>query len=78
MLEQQVVVVTGGASGIGAACSEVLAAAGWRVVVADVDRGAAQRVAEAIGGVACELDVSSDESVNRAAQWVEAEVDPVH
>ncbi|MGH8311127.1 MAG: SDR family NAD(P)-dependent oxidoreductase, partial [Steroidobacteraceae bacterium] len=38
-------IVTGAASGIGAAIAEVLAAAGARVVVADVDREGAEAVA---------------------------------
>jgi NAD(P)-dependent dehydrogenase (short-subunit alcohol dehydrogenase family) len=36
-----IVVVTGGSSGIGEACAELLSRRGWRVVVADLaaDRG---------------------------------------
>jgi 3-oxoacyl-[acyl-carrier protein] reductase len=41
-------VVTGAASGIGAAIAEVLAAAGARVALADVDRPGAEAVAERI------------------------------
>ena len=40
-----VVVVTGGASGIGAATCEVLAGQGWTVVVADIAREAGEGVA---------------------------------
>ncbi len=50
--------VTGGASGIGAACARALAASGARVVVADVDREAAVRVATEIGGEAWWVDLS--------------------
>jgi 3-hydroxybutyrate dehydrogenase len=52
-------VVTGGASGIGAACAARLARAGAAVVVADVDMRAAVKVAAAIGGTAHEVDLSS-------------------
>jgi 3-hydroxybutyrate dehydrogenase len=50
--------VTGGASGIGAAVAFRLAAAGAHVVVADVDTAAAQGVAEQIGGEAWPVDLS--------------------
>ncbi|MDO5619599.1 3-hydroxybutyrate dehydrogenase [Kocuria sp.] len=51
-------VVTGGGSGIGAACSRAFAAAGAAVTVADVNAEAAQAVAEEIGGTAWVADLS--------------------
>ncbi|MCU1474031.1 3-hydroxybutyrate dehydrogenase [Amnibacterium sp.] len=51
-------VVTGGASGIGAATARALAATGAHVVVADVDGEAAGRVAAQIGGEAWQVDLS--------------------
>jgi 3-hydroxybutyrate dehydrogenase len=51
-------VVTGGASGIGAATARALAAVGASVVVADVDGDAAGRVAADIGGEAWRVDLS--------------------
>ena len=49
-VQDRVVVVTGGAGGIGAAACRALAAEGARVVVADLDADAAARLAEAIRG----------------------------
>ena len=64
----QVAIVTGGASGIGRALCEALAAEGARVVVVDRDAGGAAAVAEAIakaGGVARAevLDVADGDAV---------------
>ena len=52
------VLVTGGASGIGAACAEKFAAAGAFVTVADLDAAGAARVAAAIGGHAIRVDLA--------------------
>lgn len=49
--------VTGGASGIGAACVRALAAQGAKVVVADVDTSAAERLAGEVGGTAWGVDL---------------------
>ncbi|MET0703974.1 MAG: 3-hydroxybutyrate dehydrogenase [Mycobacterium sp.] len=49
--------VTGGASGIGAACARELAARGAVVTIADVDDVAAKSLAEEIDGKAWEVDL---------------------
>lgn len=53
--------VTGGASGIGAAAVRRLAAAGARVAVADLDEAAARAVADEVGGIALGGDVADPE-----------------
>ena len=52
------VLVTGGGSGIGAACAEKFAAAGAAVVVADLNGDAASAVAAAVGGAAVRVDLA--------------------
>ena len=49
--------VTGGASGIGAACARALAGQGVEVTVADIDGSGAQTVAREIGGKPWTLDL---------------------
>lgn len=50
-------IVTGGASGIGLACAEALAAAGAHVTIADLDEEAAASAADRIGGEAWTVDL---------------------
>jgi 3-hydroxybutyrate dehydrogenase len=57
--------VTGGASGIGRACAERLAAAGAAVVVVDRDGAAARAVADAVGGTALVVDLADLDALDR-------------
>jgi len=59
-------VVTGGASGIGAATCRRLALDGFHVVVADIDEVGAKEVAADIDGEALFLDVTDGEAVRSA------------
>ncbi len=54
--------VTGGASGLGAATVRALAAAGAKVAVLDLNEAAAKAVAAEVGGVAVPCDVAQAES----------------
>ena len=71
--KDKIAIVTGAASGIGAAIAQQLARSGARVVVADLDADGARRVAEAIvaqGGKAVGIAVDVSDAVE-----VEAMVD---
>ncbi len=65
-LDNQVALVVGGASGLGAATAQKLASLGARVAVLDFNIEAAQRVAAAIGGKAYAVDVTSASSAEAA------------
>ena len=56
-------VVTGGASGLGRATAQALAAAGAKVAIFDVNEAQGQEVAQAIGGLFCKVDITSEDSV---------------
>jgi 2-hydroxycyclohexanecarboxyl-CoA dehydrogenase len=62
-LDGSIALVTGGASGIGAATARRLAAEGARVAVADLDLDGARAVAAEIDGAAVHMDVADAESV---------------
>ena len=71
-LAGKVVAVTGGASGIGAACASELASQGAKVAILDIDEDGAHRVADEIDGTAFSVDVAQEESVISAVEAVEA------
>jgi NAD(P)-dependent dehydrogenase (short-subunit alcohol dehydrogenase family) len=72
-LQDKVVVITGGASGIGRAAVRGFRDAGARVTVLDRDAGALAGLAEEIDGVSPrEVDVSSASEVNRAIDEIVA------
>ena len=56
-------VVTGGASGLGRATAEALAASGVQVAIFDLNEELGQEVASAIGGLFCKVDITSELSV---------------
>ena len=65
-------IVTGGASGIGAATARRLAAKGAKVVVADLqaDKGAA--LADEIGGAFCKVDVTNTDDIVNAIEMAKS------
>ncbi|MCY3661221.1 MAG: SDR family NAD(P)-dependent oxidoreductase [bacterium] len=72
-----VAVVTGAASGIGAALARRLAADGARVVASDIDIAGAEEVAAGIGGLARFLDVADSAATRELIDEVERSLGPV-
>lgn len=67
-------IVTGGASGLGAATAEALAARGARVALLDFNLEGAEAHAEKIGGIARKVDVADEASVETAIAEVVAAI----
>lgn len=77
-LENKVIVITGGGSGIGAAMARRFAAEKARaIVVADLNLENAQRVAEAIGGIARKVDVANEADIVSLIEATEKDVGPI-
>lgn len=80
-LDAKVAIVTGGASGIGAATARLLAAAGATVVVSDLNEPAGREVAGEVGGDFIRCDVGDFEANARLFEQVASRhggVDLVH
>ncbi|RSN61321.1 short-chain dehydrogenase [Amycolatopsis sp. WAC 04182] len=76
-MNKRLVVVTGGASGIGRGVAEAFQSAGDRVVIADVDVRAAHDLAGELGAEHVELDISDPGSVDAALALVTDRFGPV-
>lgn len=82
MTDQQTILVTGGASGIGFAVVKAVLAEGWRAIVADLDAGALTRAREELAAPADrvrfeQINVADEEAVVRMVAACEAEFGPV-
>jgi NAD(P)-dependent dehydrogenase (short-subunit alcohol dehydrogenase family) len=64
--------ITGGASGLGAATARALAARGAKVALLDVNLDAATALAAELGGIGLKCDVTSEDSVTAALAAAEA------
>src|SRR5690348_15768271 len=65
-IKDMAAVVTGGASGLGAATAAYLATLGAKVAVVDINREAAESHAKAIGGIGFACDVTDAASAEAA------------
>lgn len=66
-------IVAGGATGLGAAAAEKLAAAGCKVAILDMYRPQGEALAKKIGGIYCHLEISSEITVDTAFDFAREE-----
>lgn len=71
-MKNNIAVVTGGASGLGAATAEYFASQGCKVALFDLNQESGEKHAAAIGGLFVKVDVTSEESVNAGLDATEA------
>ncbi len=76
-MDGKVVIVTGGAEGIGAALCRRAAREGAKVMVADIDAPGAQALADEIGGAAFRCDVAREAEVIRLVQHTAENLGPI-
>ena len=76
-MSARVAFVTGGGGGIGAAICRGLAGSGHRVAVADISIERAEAVAQEIGGIGVELDVTRSDSVAAAVAGTAEALGPI-
>ena len=76
-LEAKVALVTGGASGIGAATARRLAAEGARVAIGDINEEGARAIAAEMDGVGFKLDVTDAPIVREAVADIEKRLGPI-
>jgi 2-hydroxycyclohexanecarboxyl-CoA dehydrogenase len=76
-LEGRIALVTGGASGIGAATARRLAAEGARVAVADIDEQGARAVAGEVDGEPIAMDVADADAVRAGVAAAEDALGPL-
>jgi 2-hydroxycyclohexanecarboxyl-CoA dehydrogenase len=76
-LEGKTALVTGGASGIGAATARRLTAEGARVAVCDINEDGAREVAGELDGLGLRMDVTDVESVGAAVETASGQLGPI-
>ncbi len=79
-IKNKAFLVTGAASGLGQASTRKLAALGGKIVIADIDEQAGQKLAEELGSQAAFIatDVTSSNSVNAAVKHAQDQFGGLH
>lgn len=77
-LEGKTVLITGGASGLGAGTARMVAGAGGHPVMLDLNVEAGEALAQELGGLFVKADVSSEQDVQAALEAAQAKFGGLH
>lgn len=77
-LKNKIAIITGGASGMGAATARCLAGKGMSVAILDKAPQTGESMAQEIAGLYVAVDVSDDDSVKKAIEFVVKELGEIH
>ena len=69
-IKNTVVMITGGASGLGEATSHYLASLGAKVAILDINKEAVEKIAKDVNGIGVVCDVSKEDSVKSALNQI--------
>ena len=75
IIQGKTAIITGGASGLGAACARMIHAAGGRTVIVDLNAAAGSALAAELGGVFARADISNSAEFSAA---IHAAAGPIH
>jgi NAD(P)-dependent dehydrogenase (short-subunit alcohol dehydrogenase family) len=76
-LDGKVAIITGAASGIGAACARAFSSKGARVVATDINRDGVASIAEETGGLGIACDIAEEAAVRDLVREAESRLGPV-
>jgi NAD(P)-dependent dehydrogenase (short-subunit alcohol dehydrogenase family) len=76
-LNDKVSVITGAASGIGAACARKFANEGAKLVIVDIDESKSREVATEVGGIAFTCDLNDPSAISNMISEVERTIGPI-
>lgn len=71
-INQCAAIITGGASGMGAATARLLSSLGAKVALLDLNVEAAEQIAKEVNGIAIQCDVTQEDSVKNAVAAAQA------
>ena len=77
-IRNSIFLITGGASGLGAATAQMAAANGAKVVIADLQADLGEKLAKEIGGKYCKCDVTSEADGKAAVETAVKEFGGLH
>jgi len=77
-VKNKVAIISGGASGMGAATAVLLTAAGAKVAILDINSAAANKLAQSLKCLPIACDITDSQQVETALQTIRHQLGPIH